>query len=109
MSGLPLEETGTSSTAGTTLRQIYVFTPDPSILPRPFDINTADRHGCVTSNQAPLVHKIPGCGGIHHKGDAVVDMDGMLLGLGDSSTLSSLHFCIVLTLDLVLKDAVVCQ
>lgn len=44
--------------------------------------------------------------GIHHKGDAVVDMGGMLLGLGDSSTLSSLHFCLVLTLELVRKDAV---
>lgn len=36
------------------------------------------------------------------------DMGGILLGLGDSSTLHYI-FCIVLTLALERKDAVVCQ
>lgn len=88
MSGSPLEETGTSSTAGTTLRQIYVFTPEPSILPRP---NTQRQ-----TRQTQLGHLQPGptsaqdfrlLSGIRYKEDAVEDMGGILLGLGDSSTL----------------------
>lgn len=85
MSGSPLEETGTSSTAGTILRQIYVFTPEPSILPRP-----------NTQRQPQLGHLQPGptsaqdfrlLSGIRYQEDAVEDMGGILLGLGDSSTL----------------------